>query len=80
MSAWKDLQFSENIAIDWVDVVSNSTVVLFFKDAVASYNRAFSLHVASIYVNLLELEKGFTYEGALARLTRFGPVQDLGNK
>ena len=36
MSALKDLQFSENIAIDWVDVVSNSTLGLFFKDAVAS--------------------------------------------
>lgn len=45
---------------DWVDVVSNSTVRLFFKDALASQNRAFSLHFANIYVNLLEQEKGFT--------------------
>ena len=36
MSARKDLQFSENIAIDWVGIVSNSTVGLFFKDAAAS--------------------------------------------
>ena len=45
---------------DWVEVVSNSTVGLFFKDALASKNRAFSLYFASIYVNLLEQEKGFT--------------------